>query len=159
VNVDAEDFRRHYSALSDAALLELDPDELVEAARQCYEIELAQRGLRREKKAAPESPLEAELVPVGEYTLFQEAELARMILESADIPCRLDNTYDPYGQKVLADPAFGRLRLLVPVNLLEDARECLAASVPDTISEEELAKQAEAAADLETGEDGESPRI
>lgn len=152
MNVDAEDFRRHYSALSDAALLDLDPDELVDAARQCYEVELAQRGLRRAKKTASVSPLEGELVPVGEYTLFQEAELARMILESADIPCRLDNTYDPYGQKVLADPAFGRLWLLVPANLVEEARECLASSIPAPISDEELARQAEAAGGWEDGE-------
>jgi hypothetical protein len=155
LNVDAEDFRRHYSVLSDAALLDLDPDELVEVARQCYEVELAQRGLRRPKKATAESPPEAELVPVGEYTLFQEAELARMILESADIPCRLDNTYDPYGQKVLADPAFGRIWLLVPANLVEEARECLASSVPAPISDEELARQAEAAADAEVDAEAE----
>lgn len=154
MNIDAEDFRRHYAELNDAALLELNPDDLVDMARQCYEVELTRRGLRRER-AADTEPDEAELVPAAEYTSFQEAELGRMILESADIPCRLENDHDAYGRRVVADEAFGKLWLLVPANLVEDARDCLASIVPDPISDEELAKQAEAASEPETRTDDE----
>lgn len=148
MNVDPEDFRRHYAELNDAALLEVNPDELVEVARECYEVELARRGLRQEQTAA-EPDAEGEMVAAGEYTSFEEAELGRMILESAEIPCRLENAYDAYGRRVVADPAFGRLQLLVPANLLEEARGCLAALVEDPISDEELARQAEAASEPE----------
>jgi len=155
LNVDAEDFRRYYAELSDAALLDLDVDELVDAARQCYEVELAQRGLVRAQKAAEASPADTEMASVGEYTSFQEAELARMILESAEIPCRVENDSDAYGRRVVADRAFGAIRLLVPVSQLEDARECLASMAANPISDEELAKQAEAASDSETTEEQE----
>lgn len=43
--IDIDDLRRHYDSLSDEALLEIDRDELVDAARDCYDEELAHRGL------------------------------------------------------------------------------------------------------------------
>ena len=36
MQIDPEDFKRHYALLSDAALLEIDRDELVDAARTYY---------------------------------------------------------------------------------------------------------------------------
>jgi len=154
LNVDAEDFRRRYAELNDVALLDLNVDELVEVARQCYAAELARRGLHREPEAPMESPTEIELVPVGEYTLLQEGQMARMILESAGIPCRLENEYSPYVRGIVVDPALGRIRLLVAANLLEEARECLASSACDPVSDEELARQAGATSDPEAGEEG-----
>ena len=43
MQVDLDDFRRRYTELSDEALLELDRDELVDLARDCYDAELARR--------------------------------------------------------------------------------------------------------------------
>jgi hypothetical protein len=48
---DPEALSRHYQALSDAALLEIDRDELVEAAQQQYDAELNRRGLDPELPA------------------------------------------------------------------------------------------------------------
>ena len=43
MQIDPEDFRKHYASLSDQALLELHRNELVEVARDCYDAELARR--------------------------------------------------------------------------------------------------------------------
>jgi hypothetical protein len=43
VGIDLEHLRRHYSSLSDEGLRTINPDDLVEAARQCYEEEVARR--------------------------------------------------------------------------------------------------------------------
>ena len=47
MDVDPNDFRQHYGALSDEALLRLNPDDLTDVARQCYQVELFHRGLKR----------------------------------------------------------------------------------------------------------------
>ncbi len=49
--LDLDQLRRNYAELINEALLEIDPSELVEAARECYDSELAQRGLRPGKRA------------------------------------------------------------------------------------------------------------
>ena len=46
-----EDFVQHFSELGDEALLEVRRDDLVEAARTCYDEEVARRGI----SAAPQS--------------------------------------------------------------------------------------------------------
>ena len=43
MQIDPEDFRKHYASLSDQALLEWDRNELVEVAQRCYDAELARR--------------------------------------------------------------------------------------------------------------------
>ena len=45
MDVTLDDFRKHFELLSDDALLETNRDELVEAAQQCYDAEIARRGL------------------------------------------------------------------------------------------------------------------
>ena len=58
MKIDPQDLRRQYAALSDQALLALDRTQLIEIARQCYDEELASRGLtprrRAESSAAPD---------------------------------------------------------------------------------------------------------
>jgi hypothetical protein len=46
VALDLDQLRRQYAELTDEALLEIDPHELIEAARHCWEHELQQRGIR-----------------------------------------------------------------------------------------------------------------
>lgn len=41
----ADDYRRHYSELSDEEFLAVDRDELVEMARRCYDSEMTKRQL------------------------------------------------------------------------------------------------------------------
>jgi hypothetical protein len=145
VEVSLDDFRRHFELLSDETLLATNRDELVEGARECYDEEVARRGLY----SPPDEPVAAEaitteeshqaedLVLIATYIIPDEASLARGLLESAEIPFRLENELAPLG-------GF-QLRLLVPAAFEADALEVLESE----ISEEELAAQAEAAAMIE----------
>jgi hypothetical protein len=56
LQIDLEELRRHYSLLSDEALVALNRDELIEAAQKCYEEELERRGLNevQESDLVPE---------------------------------------------------------------------------------------------------------
>jgi hypothetical protein len=133
VDVTAEDFRRHYESLSDEALLEIDTGELVELASTCHAEEVTRRGLVEDipDGAAIEAPAagaEDELVCIVEYDYLDEADLARGLLEAAEIPASLES-----------EP--GVVRLMVPASLAEPALRMLAAP----LSDEELAAQAEAA--------------
>jgi hypothetical protein len=134
MEVGAEDFRRLYASLSDAGLRALKRDELVDVARECYDAEVALRGLESEAGDAVEhDEEEGELIEAATFTSGEEANLARALLKSASIPCFLENERF----------ATGGLRLLVPAAFLEQAREVLQAE----ISDEELAAQAEAASE------------
>ena len=137
MQVDLDDFRRRYEELSDDALLDLDRDELVDLARDCYDAELARRGLRRSSSSPPATEVQdqGELVEVARFTSSSEADLARALLESAAIPCYLENEIAGKTLRVT-----NGLRLFVPATLLESAREILDAPVSD----EELIAQAEA---------------
>jgi len=146
VQIDPEDFKRHYALLSDDALLEIDRDELVEAARPYYDAELAER------KLAP--PDAEESVPaadssddppnttadgpqlVATFLSLDEANFARGLLQSADITCSLENEH---GVQWAGN---GALRLMVPAAAYDRACEILEYE----ISEEDLIAQAEAEA-------------
>lgn len=140
VDISLDDFRRHFELLSDEALLATSRDDLVEGARGCYDEELARRGLKSagsaeaEELPAPEpvNP-DDELVLIATYTIYDEANLARGLLESASIPFHLANEYVALG-------GF-QLRLMVPAAWEEQALEILESQ----ISDEDLAAQAEAA--------------
>ena len=80
-----------------------------------------------------------ELVPVATYSSLEEARLGRALLESADIPAMLENEFSA------AWTGFGGLRLMVPASLEEEASDVL----EGRISDEELARQTEAAAPVE----------
>jgi hypothetical protein len=153
VKVDADDFRRVYDSLNDEALLAVKRDELVEVAQQCYDVEVARRGLAaRAPTAAAPAPGSAEaagaseeLVEVATFTDVDDARLARDLLQSAEIPSYLATDAKLPGNM----SAPGGFRLSVSPSLLEQAREVL-----DTrISDEELAAQAEAAGEIEPVED------
>lgn len=52
MSLDLNRLRRHYASLSDEGLLEIDREELVEAARECLDAELASRGLADDEEDA-----------------------------------------------------------------------------------------------------------
>jgi hypothetical protein len=141
VEISLDDFRRHFELLSDGALLETNREDLVEAARGCYDEEVARRGLNSppgdeiaaEPAGTPEASPGEELIVIATYNIPEEASLARGLLESAEIPYHLENEFAALG-------GF-QLRLLVPAAFEADALEILEAE----ISDEELAAQAEAA--------------
>jgi hypothetical protein len=137
LQVDLDDFRRRYAELSDEALLELDRDDLVDLARDCYDAELARRGLHRSSSSPPATEVQdhGELVEAAIFSSSSEADLARALLESAAIPCYLENEFA--GKTLRVSDGF---RLFVPATLLENAREILNSPVSD----EELIALAEA---------------
>ena len=136
--------------MSDAELRSLIREELTDIARECYDEELARRGLKSEP-AAGESSTPAgneedeELVLAGTFTFPDDAKLARALLQSANIPNYLENEHTLAANWMWTN-ALGGLRLLVPARFLEDAREVLTSS----ISESDLSAQAEAAGDDKT---------
>jgi hypothetical protein len=142
VQIDPEDFKRHYAMLSDAALLEIDRDELVDVARTCYDAELAERDLAPDEPqpSAPAldttSQADGDLQLVGTFLSIEEANFARGLLQSADVPCSLENEFSAG----YSGP--GALRLLVPASSYDRACEILETE----ISEEDLIAQAEAEA-------------
>lgn len=143
MQIDAEDFKRHYAMLSDVALLEIDRDELVDVARACYDAELAERNLAIDEPqpSVPaaetgESSADGDLQLVGTFLSMDEANFARGLLQSADVPCSLENEFSA------AYSGAGALRLLVPSSAYDRACEILETE----ISEEDLIAQAEAEA-------------
>ena len=136
--IDPAEFRRHYASLSDEALLEINRDELVEAAQQCYDDELAGRGIARPSEASPAAEgvneEQGEWVVAATYLSAEEANLAHSMLEGAAIPARLASN------NTSAWTGTGEVRLLVPAAMLREAETILA----EPISDEELAAQAEA---------------
>ena len=151
MKVDADDFRRVYESLNDEALLAVNRDELVEVAQQCYDVEVAKRGLTASPDAAAGPALASaeaaseELVEVATFTDADDARLARDLLASAEIPSYLATDAKLPGNMSVP----GGFRLSVSPSLLEQAREIL----DSRISDEELAAQAEAAGEMEPVED------
>ena len=153
MEVSLDDFRRHFELLSDETLLSTNRDELTEGGRQCYDEEVARRGLLNPAPAeeiAEEShqadPGE-EMVLIATYLIPDEANLARGLLQSAEIPFRIENELAPLG-------GF-QIRLLVPKAFEEEAVVVLESE----ISEEELAAQAEAAGAFEEEAEAESDEV
>lgn len=142
MDITAGDFRRHFDLLSDEALLATSRDELVAVAQQCYDEELAKRGLDTAAEpsapaakgpAAPEPGEEEDLVVVSTYDDPAEAQGAKDLLDEAKIPARLVN--DPEDMEGVG------LELMVASADLFKALDALGLHVSD----EELAAQAEAA--------------
>lgn len=142
MQIDPEDFKRHYALLSDDALLEMDRDELVDAARPYYDAELMERNLApTESEGDPtlasagiEDRTEDGQQLVATFLSLDEANFARGLLQSADIAGTLENEHGaPWA-------GMGALRLTVPAAAYDRACEILESE----ISEEELIAQAEA---------------
>jgi hypothetical protein len=149
MDVTTADFRRHFAELSDEALLAIDRQDLVDAARSCLDEELSSRGLTSEPAdpvlEQPES-IPAELVPIAKFTSHDEAIYFQVLLRNEGIPARLTSAH-AIELRHLWNSALGGIQLLVPATLAEEAGAILDAGV----SEDELAAQAEAAAEAESG--------
>jgi hypothetical protein len=146
VQIDPEDFKRHYALLSDDALLEIDREELVDAARPYYDGELTERKLALpDADESASSPNQSDDAPgqtddgpqmVATFLSLEEANFARGLLQSADIPCSFEN------EQAGVWSGIGELRLMVPASAYDRACEILETE----ISEEDLIAQAEAEA-------------
>jgi hypothetical protein len=116
--------RQYYASLSDEMLAEIDPANLTDAARRCYESEFAKRGLPPDAGPLPveedvEGGFEVEpdwmeyaacpcsftAVPGSDHA--HEAERARDVLQAAGIPCHLSvASPDPRNEDVLDKEIF-----------------------------------------------------
>lgn len=146
----ADDYRRGYAAMDDLELLSLRRDELSDIARQCYDVEIARRGIDapppevsiphadqvEESEALPAEPEpgtgedadereEEELAPAGIFRKRGDAHAARERLQSAFIPTFLEN--DGLAGEWTPRSASGSFRLLVPASYLAQARDILSA--------------------------------
>ncbi len=145
MNVSAKYIQRHFELLSDAALLATTRDDLTELARESYDEEVLRRGLAAD--AVPEATEEAgavqqeaasgEMVVVGTFTVAEEASLARGLLDSAEIPCKIATDYVAMGRV--------EFQLLVLKEFEEQALEILEYQISDEELEAQAAEAAEAA--------------
>jgi hypothetical protein len=85
-----------------------------------------------ENPDAPAAPEADEPITLATYTVYDEANLARGLLQSAGIPCALKSAQATLGVY--------EILLIVPASMEQDALEVLASD----ISDEDLAAQAEA---------------
>jgi hypothetical protein len=88
MGVSQSDLQRHFSGLSDVALLEVKRADLVEAAKAAYDEEMEQRGLTETETDTP-APLFTggeELVNVVEFEHAADAEHAQEQLKKNGIP-------------------------------------------------------------------------
>lgn len=99
MQLNLDDLKRQYAEYPDEWLLQLNRDDLTEAARSCYDAELARRGLTPpeaeeevpiEENVQAEEPTE-EAVVVGRFQNPDELADARDALENAKIPCFVDS--------------------------------------------------------------------
>ena len=123
----AEDYKRHYRELSDAELLAIDRDDLVDVARRCYDTEMTRRQITPEPQpehASPAAATEADsgedLVQVAMLTDLDTAMYLQKILRDADIPA--DLVSEPTASSAYARGSVG---LRVPVDCAESARELI----------------------------------
>jgi hypothetical protein len=96
LQIDLEEFRRHYASLSDEGLRQLDRSELIGAAQKCYDEEVALRELSTQQvdsSAAPdwvgESACACSFASFPGIFSASDAANARGVLEAAGIPCHI----------------------------------------------------------------------
>lgn len=133
---DLKDLRRHYAGLSDEGLLAMDRASLTETAQQCFDDEVAKRGLELadgEDAAShgggePEPDWIEDAASACSFDSYPgndatpDVEEAETIFEAAEIPCYVKITELEGGN--LPQPAY-RYDLLVPGGLILQATSAL----------------------------------
>lgn len=112
MQINLDDLREHYRSLTDDELLEIARDELTEAAQQCFDEEVARRGLAEPEAAAGDAEPEYAGRHSGEFaeegddwladaacacsfvtqpggSAAEDAGSAREVLEQAGTPCQV----------------------------------------------------------------------
>jgi len=140
-----EELRHAYARISDDELRLVKRNDLSDLARQCYDEEVARRGLNVHAPSAdagpePETDANSDVVAIETFSFPGDAQLARALLESAGIPSYLENEHTLAANWMLIN-VIGGLRLLVPSVFAEEARDILRSRVSD----QDLTAQAEAA--------------
>ena len=132
MKVTPDELRQYYASLSDEMLLRIDPADLTDAARRCYESEFAERHLQPDAGPLPaaealEEEFEVEpdwlehaacpcsFTAVPGSNRAPDAERAREVLLAAGIPCHLSATPpDPRNED---SKRYDEYRVLVPASL------------------------------------------
>ncbi len=96
---DLENLRRHYAALSDEALLEMNRTELVEAAQPLYDQELVRRKLAS-KRSLTRARLEREPKKYGLHAAPDHDDPPEWISESAEVFGRQSHPGDSFAPEV-----------------------------------------------------------
>jgi hypothetical protein len=132
MQIDTEDLRKHYSSLSDEGLLAINREDLTDVAQNCYDAELNERKLTKQRGPievdAPEETetehidddedapdWQAEAAEVFSWTgaagtaPAQEMAHTREVIEAAGIPCLLQLVEEPEEKP--------RWRIVVPGSL------------------------------------------
>lgn len=143
LEIDPGEIRQRFEQLSDAGLLSIDRRDLIELAQQYYDAEISRRGLKTTPAKPAEEGITEQLVPLATFVTLEEANLVRALLESAEIPAKLENEHSSEWSGI------GGLRLMVPASFLKQAEEILVSQ----ISEDDLIAQAEASESLEPDPD------
>lgn len=151
--MDLERLRQRLSDLTDEAILETNPQELTEEALAVYDAELASRGLAwpgEEETVVEETtgfpkPEEDQLAPLGRYENFMEARFAYQLLKQEGIPVWIAGQHKKGQQGI--DPN-------APIDLVttQEHLEAAEALLNAEISDEELARMAEEAGEVEGNE-------
>lgn len=152
MQIERADLERHYASLSDEALLEIKPEELMELAQQCHAAEVRVRGLAAKRSrdrsiAVPTEPVEDEAGTeedwiaddadtanfVTVHTSLEHGEAADMrdALEHAGIPCTLEVSADAPGRRGVS-----RILVRVAPDLKARAETVLAERVLNPVHEE-----------------------
>ena len=144
MDTNIQDVRKHVALLSDEALLETDREDLTEEALAVYNEEVKRRGLAwpaEEEDVEDEGPIAVGggLVSVAKYESLEDARFARDLLRNENIPAWFAGELALNKQN--PDPLAG-LELLTQPGYLDQALMLLSSEVSD----EELIRQAEAAA-------------
>ena len=121
MKLSADDFRRQYAALTDEALLDIDPQDLNDTARACYHEELASRGMHAE---APAPAGAKEYVVAGTMESRDDARRACEYMQRNLIPASV-------GQDGVS--------VLVPHAVLDEAQEVLEGFLPGELYDEAAA--------------------
>jgi PhnB protein len=127
VKLDIDGIRRQYADLSDEALLEIERADLVEAARRCYDEEVARRDLKAAKVAPVEyaGSIEKEDLRLAvDYSNPQDAQDSRDLLRKAGIRAYSPDDF-PKEKRQSLDWVFRGFPLLVPASMLDAARDIL----------------------------------
>ncbi|MGA2434182.1 MAG: hypothetical protein ABSG25_02740 [Bryobacteraceae bacterium] len=134
--VDPKYLRQHYAELSDEALLEIDPSELVDVARQCFDDEIKERKLPSHQAVprADERPATPRPPDPGDANDGNEAVGEELPGFSEDEPDWIEDATAVYSQADLPGQA--------PATALADARQVLdAAGIPTYVELAEMPEE------------------
>jgi hypothetical protein len=134
MKITLEDLKASYRNMSDEELLDLNPGELTEMARKCYDGEMERRGLNAEAAEEDTDAAGASdepLLAIRNCTSADEAWSVVSALQGSGIPARVGD--DSVRAAEWLPGGLGQYPVAVPASRAEEARDFLSAEAPDAI--------------------------